>query len=60
MIAIPSIFVLFLTAIMSCVGIAVLRHPQHKGARILLAVAAMMEFFMAVALALMVALPLQI
>ena len=57
MMVIASILVLFMTAILSCVGIAVLRHPRHKGARILLAAAALIETLMAVGLGLLVALP---
>jgi len=57
MIVVSSIFILFLTAVLSCVGIAVLRHHRHSGARKLLAAAAITEFCMAVGLALLVAIP---
>lgn len=57
MIAVPSIFVLFLTAGMSIFGIAVLRDPRHKGARMMLAGAAVVELFMAIGLALLIAMP---
>lgn len=51
MIAAPSVLILFLTAILSCVGIAVLRNPRHQMARKLLALAAALEFCMATGLA---------
>lgn len=57
MIAIPSIVILILTAVMSGVGIAVLRHPRHRGARVLLAGAMTMELLMAAGLTVLVALP---
>ena len=57
MMVIASILILFVTAIFSCFGIAVLRHPRHQGARILLAAAALIETLMAIGLGLLVALP---
>ena len=56
MIAVPSIFMLFLTAVLSGVGVAVLGQ-RRQTIRILLAGAAMLELLMAIGLAFLAALP---